>query len=114
VDDSPAAALVLEQAGELGGEGTRLSLVHVGPVGIDLARSPWLEALARRMPGARAVVLEGLPGPEICAWAAAEAVDLLVAAPHDRTLRRRATLGSVTRHLVDRAPCPVLVARERS
>jgi nucleotide-binding universal stress UspA family protein len=114
VDDPDAAAIVVGQARELRGADARLSIVHVAPADAGDERRGWLDALVRDLPDAEAVVLGGVPGPEICDWADAAGADLLVAAPHDRTLRQRVALGSVTRHLVDRAPCPVLVARERA
>lgn len=114
VDDPHTAALVVEQARELREEDARVSIVHVAPADAGDERRGWLDALVRDLPDAEAVVLGGVPGPEICDWADAAGADLLVAAPHDRTLRQRVALGSVTRHLVDRAPCPVLVARERA
>lgn len=107
------------------GEGV-LSLVHVAPVplivdtvdgavvasprDINAVERSWLEALARETPGAEAVFLEGQPGPEICCWAESAGADLLVAARHHGGWKA-AILGSVTRHLVDHAPCPVLVVR---
>ncbi len=128
IDDSPAADLVLAHARALWLPGqARLSLVHVGPhplvfqsgEGSDVP-SPadmnsiergWLDARARETPGAMPVFLEGLPGPEICRWATASDVDLLVAATRGAGWTS-ALLGSVTRYLVDHAPCSVLVVRE--
>lgn len=127
VDDTPASMAALQHARELWvpGEGV-LSLVHVAPVplivesvdgesvasprDINARERAWLDDLARTVPGAVPVLLEGLPGPEIVRWAGASGVDLLVAARHHGGWGA-AVLGSVTRHLVDRAPCPVLVVR---
>jgi nucleotide-binding universal stress UspA family protein len=127
VDDSPSAPSAVERARELCGDGSRLSIVHVAPrpllfdevdgtlvpspADINVARRRRLDRLVRQAPGTSGVFLEGLPGPEICAWAAASGVDLIVAAAHDQHFRRMAALGSVTRYLVDRAPCSVLVLR---
>jgi nucleotide-binding universal stress UspA family protein len=130
IDDSPAAELVLAQARALWRPGeARLSLVHVAPhpllfesvegttvpspADINSAERGWLDARARQTPGAVAVFLEGLAGPEICRWAASSDVDLLVAAARGAGWTA-ALLGSVTRYLVGHAPCPVLVVREEN
>ena len=127
VDDSPAAAVTLAQARELWGAGQgELSLVHVAPHplvvdtvdgeavvsprDINATERAWLDARAREIPGAEPVLLEGLAGPEICRWAERSGVDLLVAARHHGGWEA-AVCGSVTRHLVDHAPCAVLVVR---
>jgi nucleotide-binding universal stress UspA family protein len=127
VDETPASMAALEHARELWvpGEGV-LSLVHVAPVplivesvdgesvasprDINAQERAWLDDLARTVPGAVPVLLEGRPGPEIARWAGTAGVDLLVAARHHGGWGA-AVLGSVTRHLVDHAPCPVLVVR---
>jgi nucleotide-binding universal stress UspA family protein len=128
IDDSPAAEVALAQARALWSPAqTRLSLVHVAPrplifesangsavpspEDINSTQRAWLDARARKIPGATPVLLEGLPGPEICGWATASGVDLLVAGARGAGWTA-AVLGSVTRHLVDHAPCPVLVVRE--
>ena len=127
VDDTPASMAALEHARALWvpGEGV-LSLVHVAPVplivdsvdgesvtsprDINAQERAWLDDLAHAVPGAVPVLLEGRPGPEIARWAGASGVDLLVAARHHGRWAA-AVLGSVTRHLVDHAACPVLVVR---
>jgi len=128
VDDSPAAALALAHARALWSpHGGRLSLVHVAPhplvfgfgdasavpspEDISATERAWLEARAGEVPGAEPVFLEGLAGPEICRWAAISEVDLLVVGAGGGALETL-MLGNVARHLVDHAPCPVLVARE--
>ena len=128
IDDSPVADLALAHARALWSPGqARLSLVHVAPrplifesangsavpapEDINSRRRAWLDARARDIPGSVPVLLEGLPGPEICRWAATGDVDLLVAGARGAGWTT-AVLGSVTRHLVDHAPCPVLVVRE--
>ena len=128
MDDSVAAALALAHARALWIPGrVRLSLVHVAPRplifesaggsevpsprDINSTQRAWLERRAREIPGSVPVLLEGLPGPEICRWAADGDVDLLVAGARGAGWTT-AVLGSVTRHLVDHAPCPVLVVRE--
>jgi nucleotide-binding universal stress UspA family protein len=127
VDASASGSSAVERTQALCGDVGRLSIVHVAPhpllfdevdgalvpsaADINVARRQWLERLVGRAPGTSGVFLEGLPGPEICAWAAANGVDLIVAAAHAHGVRRIAALGSVTRYLVDRAPCSVLVLR---
>ncbi|MFN0280825.1 MAG: universal stress protein [Kineosporiaceae bacterium] len=125
IDDSPASASALTHARELWSPAAgRLSLVHVAPRPLIFDRvdgspvpSPrdisslereWLRARAGELPGSEPVFLEGMPGREICRWAEEAAVDLLVAGRNHGGWGTRA-LGSVTRHLVDHAPCPVLV-----
>jgi nucleotide-binding universal stress UspA family protein len=128
IDDSPAAEVALTHARSLWSLGrARLSLVHVAPrplivesadgavvpspQDINSTQRAWLDARAREIPDSVPVLLEGLPGPEICRWAATGDVDLLVAGARGAGWTT-AVLGSVTRHLVDHAPCPVLVVRE--
>jgi nucleotide-binding universal stress UspA family protein len=127
VDDTPASMAALAHARELWVPGDAvLSLVHVAPVPLivdtvdgavvasvrdmNAVERAWLTALARGVPGAEPVLLEGLAGPAICRWAESSGADLLVAARHHGGWGA-AMLGSVTRHLVDHAPCPVLVVR---
>ena len=127
VDDTPASMTALAHARELWVPGEAvLSLVHVAPVPLivdtvdgavvaserdmNAVEGSWLAALARDVPGAEPVLLEGLAGPEICRWAESSGAELLVAARHHGGWGA-AVLGSVTRHLVDHAPCPVLVVR---
>ena len=128
IDDSPSAEFAVARALELqeAGHG-RLSLVHVAPhallvddidgtpvpspADINVRQRNWLEARAAAVPGATPVFLEGLPGPEICRWAAEAEVDLLVAGAHGGAWPM-AVLGSTTRRLVDHAPCSVLVVRD--
>lgn len=129
LDDSDASRRALEEARRLRaiGEG-RLSLVHVAQfplpyaIGfgapqpnpadlIDAARG-WLEETAADVPEASPVLLEGYPPAETCAWAADNAVDLIICAAH-RSLPQRLALGSFAHYMVNHAPCPVLVLRAR-
>jgi nucleotide-binding universal stress UspA family protein len=130
VDGTPAAQVAIAHARDLWtpGDGV-LSIVHVAPrplimetVDGEEVPSPrdissreriWLEGLAKGVPGAEPVLLGGLPGPEICRWAAAAGVDVLVCARHHGPVGS-VVLGSVARHLVDHAPCPVLVVRQNA
>jgi len=124
-DGSPAAERALAEARRLRALGPgRLSVVHV--VHDPVAHTPWapdpdpdeLREAARRwleertadVPEAEAVLLEGSPVVEACAWAERQRVDLLVAASH-HGMARRALLGSFTQGVLHHAPCPVLVVR---
>lgn len=55
----------------------------------------------------------GIPDSEIVAFAAAQAVDLVVIATHGRTGLSHVFLGSVAERIVREAPCPVLTIRDR-
>ena len=60
---------------------------------------------------AEPVLLQGAhAGEAVCAWAADEGCDLLVAAPHSGRLRRT-TVGSFAGYVSVHAPCSVLLAR---
>lgn len=51
-------------------------------------------------------------GPTLCAVAEEQGVDVVVVASRGHGAIRRALLGSVSTHLVNHAPCPVIVVRE--
>ena len=124
VDESPASDAGVAEAARLRAVGPgRLSLVHVfkyptlygGPWSPDFgglrdSAEQWLTDKASALPGAEAVLLEGIPGTETVAWAQTAGVDLLVTTTHHGTAHR-AVLGSFTHHLLHHAPCPVLVIR---
>jgi universal stress protein A len=59
------------------------------------------------------LVWEGDPGDMIVEAAEAEHADLVVVGSHGRGAVGRFFLGSVSEHVVRRAPCPVLVVRPR-
>lgn len=77
-----------------------------------------LEALARTVAvldtGATVeqLVENGDIGPTLCAVADERACDVVVASSRGHGAIRRALLGSVSTHLVNHAPCPVMVVRE--
>ena len=106
--------------------GGQLSLVHVGPYpllteeiegetvvrreDLNAAARAWITRRAAGVPGAEAVFLEGVAGPAVVEWAAQAGVDLLVTAAHQGRLEGL-LLGSFANHLVNHAPCPVLIVR---
>jgi nucleotide-binding universal stress UspA family protein len=73
-------------------------------------------ALERTRPalGARPVethVERGDPGPVLCQRAEALGADVIAVGSRGRGAIRRMLLGSVSAHVVNNAPCPVLVLR---
>jgi nucleotide-binding universal stress UspA family protein len=62
---------------------------------------------------AKSFVRAGSPTAEILQMAASMPADIIVISTHGHTGLTHALLGSVTEHVVQRAPCPVLVVRER-
>ncbi len=59
------------------------------------------------------VVRSGSPAVEIVEAARDLPADVIVISTHGRTGLKHMLIGSVTEHVVCRAPCPVLVVRER-
>lgn len=127
MDESVASEEALTHAIDLAESGgARLSLVHVGPFpllveevdGATVARREdlndsareWIETRATSVAGAQSVFLEGAAGPAICHWADEADVDLLVVGAHHGRVQSL-LLGSVSGHLANHAPCPVLVVR---
>jgi len=51
-------------------------------------------------------------GPTMCAVAHEQSCDIIVVGSRGHGAIRRALLGSVSTHLVNHAPCPVMVVRE--
>jgi nucleotide-binding universal stress UspA family protein len=60
---------------------------------------------------ARQRVEIGDPAETVCQVAAEEKADLVVVGSHGKGWARRALLGSVSDHVIQHAPCPVLVVR---
>jgi len=60
---------------------------------------------------ARPIVESGEPGDTICRVAEDRKVDLIVVGSHHRNWFSRLITPSVRDHLIDHAPCPVLVVR---
>ena len=125
VDGAPGDAVAVEIGRGLAGPEGRLSVVHVarrpltGLVEGDPGDDPDGDGRAHRLvarvaegvPGAEGLVLHGAPGPAICRWAEVAGADLLVVASRHPGRWGMSVLGPVTRHVVDHAPCAVLVVR---
>jgi nucleotide-binding universal stress UspA family protein len=60
------------------------------------------------------VIVHGVPFHEIIETAKTQQVDLIVMGTHGRTGFQYVLLGSVAEKVVRLAPCPVLVARQRT
>lgn len=58
-------------------------------------------------------VEHGDPGTVICRVADDDDVDVIAVGSHGAGFVRRLLLGSVSNHVLNQAPCPVLVLRER-
>jgi len=67
------------------------------------------EAKSNRVVPIRRVVRHGVPGYEILRFAESIGVDLIVLGSQRRHPLSRLIFGSVTRDVVDKAPCPVVV-----
>jgi nucleotide-binding universal stress UspA family protein len=131
VDRSDAATAALAEARTLRDAvpDARLSVVHVAPWpllytgeagawapdpdDIESAARTWLDEIMRDVPEGEGVLLDGYPPAAVCDWAAAEDVDLIVAASH-RGLVERVLLGSFAGYLVRHSPCPVMLTRPHS
>jgi nucleotide-binding universal stress UspA family protein len=130
-DQSEGARAALEAASELAAaSGGSLTLVHsvTAPVGMDppLSRRPHPEhvaearhlverAIADLDPelGASPWIAGGPAGEAILAVAEEIGADLIVTGSRGRGRIARAMLGSVSTHLVQNAPCDVLVVHPR-
>ena len=92
--------------------GARLEVVHAAadPPAVDAARL-MAQAPPHLSPIEPTVISDGgHAAAAICAWAAEEDVEVLVASPHQGALARL-LLGSFASYLVHHAPCQVLIAR---
>ena len=125
VIEGPGHAAALTSAVALWrSSGGRLSLARVSPVPppgepVDLgdalrrdhpneAVRALLRDVARQIPGATPVLLQGAPGPAACAWAEGAGVDLIVLGVG---VRSGEPVDDLADHLLAHAPCPVLVVR---
>lgn len=60
---------------------------------------------------AEPIVESGDPGPTICDVAARVGADVIVLGSHGHGWLQRVLIGSVSHHVLQHAPCPVLVMR---
>ena len=82
---------------------------YVAPVMQDPGDAEaWLEDVTREVPEATRVLLDGFPAKEVCAWARATGVEIIVAAAR-RSLAERVMLGGFASHIAYHAPCSVLL-----
>ncbi|HET6691636.1 MAG TPA: universal stress protein [Miltoncostaeaceae bacterium] len=129
IDDSAAATRALAHADALRTlAGGKLTVLHVMPspaflttLAAGLGGAPvhdselereaaemWLAEQIHGRGNAEAVLLEGHPSEAAVDWAREAGCDVLVAARHSGRVER-VLVGSFARHLVDHAPCPVLL-----
>ena len=66
---------------------------------------------AERLPNAEIDVEDGQPASIICQFADEHRSDVVVVGSHDRSFWLRLFDPSVRHHVIDHAPCPVLVVR---
>lgn len=123
IDRDSEAEHVLREGARLAGGGP-FEVVHVVSPPRAFATSPfayveplveiasesatWLDEMVRDVPGATAVLLDGSPPRELCRWADANAVDLIVASAR-RSLMERAMLGGFASYIAYHASCSVLL-----
>ena len=83
-------------------------------VQLDAAHAVAEEAVshaAELLPDAHTDVEDGQPGSIICRFAEQHDSDVIVIGSHERSFWLRLFDPSVGRHVIDHAPCPVLVVR---
>jgi len=72
-------------------------------------------ALTRTLAGlgrpAEQMLVMGDPAAELCRVAEEDHFDIIALGSHGRGLMKRMVLGSVSHHVLQHAPCPVLVVR---
>ena len=138
VDFSDCSRRALAHAVELAGRiGAAVDVLHVRTVSIGWAWAPfdvvafdssrelladavgaghtltqWVEETARHSPvPVRGRIERGDPLDAILDVAARDCYDLIVMGTHGRTGMSLLLLGSITRRVIKRAPCPVLTVR---
>jgi nucleotide-binding universal stress UspA family protein len=72
-----------------------------------------IAAMGAPAAAAERLVRHGDPATEICRVAAEGGYDVVVVGSHGSGLVKRVLVGSVSHHVIQHAPCPVLVVRER-
>jgi nucleotide-binding universal stress UspA family protein len=77
----------------------------------DVVASQATRVLATRWPGAEAIVVNGAPAEAIVREASRVRADIIVIGWRGQGPVRRLLTGSVSREVVRKAPCPVLVTR---
>ena len=72
-----------------------------------------VDAMEAGLGHAEVRIERGDPGVVICEVAEEGGFDLIVVGSHGHGLLKRMLIGSVSTHVLHRAPCPVLVVREQ-
>lgn len=127
VDGSGASSLACEfVAGRTWPIGTRIDLVSVIPPSVPHAKrtaardrldrivEQQADALRHRSLAVSITILDGEPATALVNRAREEFVSLIVVGNRGLGPIGAALIGSVSAHLIDHAPCPVLVARSPS
>ena len=99
-----------------GGEMAVVDYIQLEAVMKEAAEKQLSEFVGKEIPSdisTQSIVRTGPPSREITELAKSLQVDLIVISTHGRTGLKHVFLGSVTEHVVQRAPCPVFVVRER-
>ncbi len=111
--EAPAAATAGQESGFAGG----LAEPEVIDAAWDAVRDEARGALEQTVavlgatPTVERRIEAGSPGPVICRVAEELAADVVVVGSRGRGAIRRALLGSVSTHVANNAPCPVLIVR---
>jgi nucleotide-binding universal stress UspA family protein len=108
---SPSDALVVAATGARGWAEWSPTAQGVARRAAEDAAARGLRALARRWPRARAACPARLPGEAILAEARSVGAGAIVVGFSGRGALGRLLMGSVSRHVVRAAACPVLVAK---
>lgn len=111
--ESPAIEAAGMESGMAGGVASAEE-IDAAWVAVKAAASDALERTAAALSGPATIVQlteEGGPGPALCSIAEQRGVDVVVVGSRGRGAIRRALMGSVSTHVVNNAPCPVLVVR---
>ena len=100
---------------EAWGEGSAMSMAQIREMLKKQAEETELpktvDAIGKLDGDVRSILLWGHPATEICGFAAAQDVDLIVIGSHGRSGLKEALLGSVSHAVANRAPCPVTIVR---
>jgi nucleotide-binding universal stress UspA family protein len=106
----PSDLTLVTGTGFAGGTMTVSELEELDAARHDAAATLVAETIASLgLADADARVIDGTPGPELCALAQSLDARAIVVGSRGRGGFKRAILGSVSDHIVRNAPCPVIV-----